>query len=548
MTSTRLGRLLAVLVTVAAVLLAAGAESAHAAGGLQVVSTRRAPQGVIAVVQLDPAPLAPLAADAATVAPFPASGGSAPSTAATVPATASPVLDLTAGTPLALVVDASREGADARARTQSGSAGLLLQLPNQTPVTVVADASPPRLLTPAGGGPAAAITALAGLPTSAASADRTSTPAALDLAVQHLPAASGRARLVVLTTSGPPPVGDEADQLLDRLAAADVVLAVVGTGNPGTNWQDVAARTGGVAVAATSTDASAAYDSLVSLLRARYVVGFAPPADATRVQLTVTSAAQRLAAVVEIPAAAPASAPAGSTSAARTPGADVSGSRTAWVVGGALVLLVAVCLAVLLARRRRPRAASATAPPPGAGGPEILPVDAAVEYGDALPGVRVFDISDLGRVTEIAPGGSGASDAEPEPVAEPEPETEPEPVAQVAPVPEPVAQAAPVPEPEPEPVAQAAPVPEPVAQAAPVPEPEPEPVAQADPVAEPEPAVAAAQPRAAPGPSSGYVGRHRAPGLRPELVVDDNDDDGEPGQGEKDLAHDGPGHRAGEVH
>src|SRR5689334_846642 len=76
--------------------------AARADGGLQVMTVSRTSQGVTAVVQVDPAPLAALAKDAASVTPE--APGSTAAAAEEIPATVSPVLDLTSGTPLAVVV------------------------------------------------------------------------------------------------------------------------------------------------------------------------------------------------------------------------------------------------------------------------------------------------------------------------------------------------------------------------------------------------------------------------------------------------------------
>jgi len=531
-------RVLAVLM-IPVLLLVVRPLAARADGGLQVVAVRPTQQGVTAVVGVDPAPLVPLPGDAAAVTTVPAtsvpatSGSSPAPSGKSIPVTVSPVVDLTRGTPLALVVDASAAGAEARAQTLSGSAGLLLRLPSQTPVTVVADASPPRLLTRDGARPSDAITALTNLSTSGGTPGSTSTAAALELAVQHLPQSLGGGRVVVLTTSAPPPTGDDAQRLVDSLARAGVVLGVVGTGSAGTSWKDVAAATGGTAVAAVPTDASAAYDSLLATLQGRYMVRFVPPAGAGQVMLAVTSAGQRFQTVLTIPGATPAP----SAAPATTRGSTSSG-LPGWILPGVAVL-AGLVLVTLLLLRRRSTARRHTARQGGADVDEAAPpVEAPVYDVASLPGVRLFDVSDPEQPTEIAdPRAASAAPQEPQ-EAEPQ-----EPVPQEAEPQEPVPQEA-----EPQEVLEAEPH-EPVAPqeaeeavAQEVQEAEPqEAVAQEVPEAEPHEAVAPQEPvserppltltpKPAPEPSTPptpafasteYVGRHRAP----SAAVDDDDDD-----------------------
>ncbi|MGZ4603683.1 MAG: VWA domain-containing protein, partial [Kineosporiaceae bacterium] len=289
-----------------AVLAPLGASPAAAAGGVQVVTVMRGvPSGASAVVQIDPAPLAALGADAVSV-----SAGGPPKVAR--------VLDLTVGTPTALVVDASSAAAGALPQALSGAAGLLLKMPDDDPVTVVADKDPPALLTTDGATAGDAIRAL----TTISASGNSSTTAALSLALQHLGARQDALRLVVLTTSGAPPGGDDATRLVDAMRAAGAVLAVVGTGSAGTSWSLLATRTGGTAVAAQPTDAAAAYDTLAATLQARYVVTFTPPPSATQAKLYVTSAGVRMAAAVDlrgVTTAATGSATASPASATTTP-------------------------------------------------------------------------------------------------------------------------------------------------------------------------------------------------------------------------------------
>jgi hypothetical protein len=506
-------RVLAVLM-IAVLLLVVRPLTAQAEGGLQVVAVRPTPQGVTAVVGLDPAPLVPLPGDAAAVTTVPATSGSSPAPSGkSIAATVSPVVDLARGSPLALVVDASAAGGAARAQTLSGAAGLLLRLPSQTPVSVVADASPPRLLTRDGARPSDAITALTGVSTSpGGTPGPTSTAAALELAVQHLPQ-SLSARVVVLTTSAPAPTGDEAERLVDSLAGAGVVLGVVGTGNAGTSWKDVAAATGGTAVAAAPTDASAAYDGLLAALQGRYLVRFTPPPGTGQVSLAVTSAGQRYRTMLTIPGVAP------TPSAAPAPRVSTSSRSPGWwILLGVAALAGLVLVALLLLRRNR------ASRPDGAARPPADVDEAAPRFEDpsyaatSLPGVRVFDVSDPEQPTEIPdPLAASAATAKPvKPVAQ-----EPEPVAQepVAQEPEPVAQ-------EPEPVAQ-----EPVAQ-------EQEPVAQEpeqperpSPAPVPKRRIPTLPPRSVPEPSwtaptpTEYVGRHRAAGATYEDDEDEDDED-----------------------
>jgi hypothetical protein len=507
-------RLFAAL-TIPVLLLVIRPGSAQADGGLQVVTVRSTSQMVTAVVGLDPAPLAPLARDGVFVTTLPATSGSSPrQDGKPVPATVSPVVDLTAGTPLGLVVDASGSGADAQAQTLNGSVGLLLRLPNGTPVAVVADGSPPRLLTPDRARPADAITALTSLSTTAAgSAGGTSTEAALDLAVQHLPRSLGGARLVVLTTSGAPPAGEDAERLIDRLVAAGVVLGVVGIDSAGTTWKEVAAATGGTAVAAVPTDSSAAYDGLLEALQGRYLVRFTPPPGAAQVALAITSAGQRYTTQLTIPG------PRGKTPApGAAPAAPVQTSSSApgWIAAAVAVLVGLVLLSLLVLRRQRrgsgPVSASDAPADVDPAAPEVeaTPVDPA-----SLPGVRVFDLSDPERPTEIpAPAPASEHAAEPiAPVVAEEPVTG-EPVTEEPVTEEPVTE---------EPVAE-----EPVAASLPEP-PGPSTLPSTPPPPSvPAPAKAASsrpvrhapspEPSQPPRASSQYVGRHRAP----DGIVDDD--------------------------
>src|SRR4051812_50182140 len=98
--SSRVVRRVLVALAVPALLLTVRPLAAEADGGLQVVTVHRTPQGVAAVVGVDPAPLAALARDAAVVTPMPATSGSSPQPSGQgTQATVAPVLDLTAGAP-----------------------------------------------------------------------------------------------------------------------------------------------------------------------------------------------------------------------------------------------------------------------------------------------------------------------------------------------------------------------------------------------------------------------------------------------------------------
>ncbi|HYJ75193.1 MAG TPA: hypothetical protein VEV65_06295, partial [Kineosporiaceae bacterium] len=404
-------RVLAAL-AVPVLLLTVRPLAAQADGGLQVVTVHRTPQGVSAVVGVDPAPLAALPKDAAVVTP--AASGSSPQPSATIPpATTSPVVDITAGTPVALVVDASSTGAAARDQTLSGTAGLLLRLPSVTPVVVVADGSPPRLLTSDGARQAEGINALTTLSsTPAPSSGGTSTPAALDLAVQHLPRASTGGRVVVLTTSQPPPVGADAQRLVDRLITAGVVLGVVGTGSAGTSWQDVANGTGGAAVAAVPTDSSSAYDSLLATLQGRYVVRFAPPAGVEQVSLAITSAGQRLTTALAVPGATGSSA---APSTAPSPAAEQTSSSVPWGILVGLAVLAVLLVGGVLLLRRRGRSTD-DGPAPVETSAALVPgrrgVDPVTDIA-ALPGVELYDITNPEQPTKIPAPEPAALDARP---------------------------------------------------------------------------------------------------------------------------------------
>ena len=253
----------------------AGAPHPFAADAdqLAVVTVLRQQDGgaVSVVAEVQPAPPAPLPADAAQVTV----GGAA------VPAPTAPLLASAA--PTAIVLDASAEGGEALPQALSGAAAFLLRLPTTTPVTAAADATPPQNLTPRPVQPIDALTLVSG----ARSGGARSTSAALDLALKGLPRSAGGRSLLLLETMGSAPAAADAARLSDRLHSAGVVLAVVTSTKLAAGWTPVARATGGLALGAAPGDLATAFDAVAQTLQGRSVVTFTPPAGATSASLRV---------------------------------------------------------------------------------------------------------------------------------------------------------------------------------------------------------------------------------------------------------------------
>jgi hypothetical protein len=123
---------------------------------------------------------------------------------------------------LGLVVDGSEAGRVGLPVGVSGATDLLLAArPAQS--ALVVDQSPPTVAVPLQPAPAATLAALSGI----SSAGERRTTEALGLAVRQLPATPTEPRLLVLYTAAPDAGGPPVAELVERLNAAGVVLAVV---------------------------------------------------------------------------------------------------------------------------------------------------------------------------------------------------------------------------------------------------------------------------------------------------------------------------------
>ncbi len=246
----------------------------------------------------------------------------------------------------ALVVDASADGSPMLPVGLAGAANLVLAAPPTTRSTLVTDSTPPAVALPWPSGPADTLRALSDVRAGGAR----STAAALDLAVDQLRAGPTDPRLVVLYTGAPDAGGEPAATVVERMRAAGVVLAVVGSGDTASPfWTAVAEGTGGMAVAAGPSGVIGAFDQVTAALGTRYLVAFPVPE-----QLPATVAVQ-----VDT-AGGPVSTEATVTSQAPPPGSGGAGPVVVIVIGG-IIAVVLVAGAVVLVRRRagerRPRSA-----------------------------------------------------------------------------------------------------------------------------------------------------------------------------------------------
>ena len=246
----------------------------------------------------------------------------------------------------ALVVDASADGSPMLPVGLAGAANLVLAAPPTTRSTLVTDSTPPAVALPWPSGPADTLRALSDVRAGGAR----STAAALDLAVDQLRAGPTDPRLVVLYTGAPDAGGEPAATVVERMRAAGVVLAVVGSGDTASPfWTAVAEGTGGMAVAAGPSGVIGAFDQVTAALGTRYLVTFPVP--------------ERLPATVAVQvdtAGGPVSTEATVTSQAPPPGSGGAGPVVVIVIGG-IIAVVLVAGAVVLVRRRageqRPRSA-----------------------------------------------------------------------------------------------------------------------------------------------------------------------------------------------
>ncbi len=382
-------------------LVVAPATSVAAVADLGIVTVLPGPDAGArsVVVDVQPAPSAPLPSDAASVS---VGGTQVPASTTTL---------LARGAPTAVVVDASAAEAAALSQTLSGAAGYLLRLPTGTPVTVTAGGGTPRAVTGSPGAPAEAIHAM----TTLKAGGERSTAAAVELALAGLAPVAGRdGRVVVLLgTTGGPPEGQAGTRLEDRLKAAGAVLAVVTTPQSAPAWERIAVGTGGTAVSRGPDDVAGAFDAVTQVLRGRSVVTFTPPPGATTADLQVQVGGVQVSAPVALPsaptaAAAPVQAPAAAPSQG-PPGGLLAVLALLAAMGGLAVG------AAFVARWRRThyegthRAQVA--------GPELVvhePTDGPDRaFGRAPqglpgreaspPGVRVFDVSDPQGPVELDP-------------------------------------------------------------------------------------------------------------------------------------------------
>ncbi len=214
---------------------------------------------------------------------------------------------------LGLVVDGSEAGRVALPVGVSGATDLLLAARPARGALVV-DQNPPTVAAPLQPALPATLAALSGI----SSAGERRTAAALELAVRQLPATPTEPRLLVLYTAAPDAGGPPVAELVKRLNAAGVVLAVVHAGPEGepesAYWSAVGAGTGGLALSAPPTRVMAAFVQLQADLRGRYLVTFPAP---TRLPATALVRGDTpngpfsVSAVVPAPAAAAGSAPRG---------------------------------------------------------------------------------------------------------------------------------------------------------------------------------------------------------------------------------------------
>ena len=202
---------------------------------------------------------------------------------APLPVRAEPVLS--GRLAMGLVVDASEAGSAVLQSGLSGLADFALALAPTTRSVLVTDTTPPRLLAPLTVGPTGIVEALNTVQAGGAR----QTAVALQQAVQQLPTDPTEPRLLVLYTSAAD-AGEPAADLVARLNAAGVVLAVVGvlTAEQAAldYWARASAGTGGVAVNAAPTEIMPAFESLAATLRNRFLLSIQEP-SALPAQLAV---------------------------------------------------------------------------------------------------------------------------------------------------------------------------------------------------------------------------------------------------------------------
>ena len=363
------------------------------ASGLDVAGIRARDNQVTAVaaVQAMPGQLAPSA--------FTVTAAAAP-----VPSDVTPVLS--DQVPVEIVIDASMAGTvSPNGGGVSGAAGLLLQLPAGAVSGVIADHSPPQVLEQPSAGVSDDLQALSELRATGAPA----TSEALAAALGQLPAGGGVRSLIVLYTAQPDAGTWPARTLIERMQAANAVLAVVTT-SASAFWPEVTQATGGVSIFTDPSKQIPASDQMADDLHARYWVTFSPPAGAEQATLAVTTSDGAAEALFQLPPRA-------------QPGPAASASSAwRWIAALAILalLLVVAGIAAIVVRRRS----------------HMQSAEEVQVASTEMVWRRLIEESTAREPEPVA------EEPEPEPVAE-EPEPEPEPVAEE---PEPVAE-------EPEPVA-----------------------------------------------------------------------------------------------
>ena len=169
-----------------------------------------------------------------------------------------------------------------------------------------------------------------------------STAAALDLAVAQLRAGATDPRLVVLYTGAPDAGGEPAATVVERMRAAGVVLAVVGSGETASPfWTAVAEGTGGMAVTAGPSGVIGAFDQVDGR------AGHALPADVPGAR----AAPGHRRGAGRHRRAAPCRPRRPLTPPAAPPGSGGTGPVVAVAIGG-MIAVVLVAGAVVLVRRR----------------------------------------------------------------------------------------------------------------------------------------------------------------------------------------------------
>jgi hypothetical protein len=306
-----------------------GAPAARAALPLPVVAVPPGAQRTSVVVDLG-AGTAPAGAVSVTLAGAPQQ------------ATVAPVVSDRMA--VALVVDASAAGRAALPGWLSAAARFVLDAPSGARTAVVADRNPPAVVAPPQTDASAVVGALGTVRADGARG----TAAALDLAVDQLPAAPPGNRLVVLYTTSADAGGEKAADLRDKLARSGTILVVVGAAADSGYWSGVSRATGGFFAPAGIPVVVPALDQVATTLRGRYVVSFPTPAHRpARMAISVDAGPLRMTGDAVVPA--------------DRGRAGVFGVGVGTVLAAILVAALLAAAAAVFVLRRRPAPA---APPP----------------------------------------------------------------------------------------------------------------------------------------------------------------------------------------